>query len=86
MLSSLHIKLARTALGLTQEELSQKSGVSTPTIKTIETTNPNDELGNNKSTLIALTKFFEDNGVELIREKREIGVKVGKKVIRKKFK
>ena len=85
MISSLHIKLARTALGITQEELANKSGVSAPTIKKIETTNPNEELGNNKSTIIALVKFFEDSGVELIEEKDVIGVKVGKKVIKQKL-
>jgi DNA-binding XRE family transcriptional regulator len=85
MILSLHIKLARTALGMTQEELAKKSGVSAPTIKNIETTNPNEELGNNKSTIIALVKFFEDSGVEFIDEKDSVGVKVGKKIIKQKF-
>ena len=86
MISSLHIKLARTALGITQEELAKKSYVSSPTIKKIETTNPNKELSNNRSTIIALMKFFEDNGVEFIDEKDCAGVKVGKKIIKQRFK
>jgi len=86
MISSLHIKLARTALGLTQEELAKKSGVSSPTIKNIELTNPNEELGNNRSTIIALVKFFEDNEVEFIDEKDSVGVRVGKKTIKQRYK
>jgi transcriptional regulator with XRE-family HTH domain len=86
MISSLHIKLARIALGMTQEEIAKKSSVSLPTIKNIETTNPNGELSNNRSTIIALMKFFEDNEVEFIEEKNFIGVKVGKKIIKQKFK
>ena len=86
MILSLHIKLARTALGLTQEQVAEKSTVSLPTIKKIETTNPNDEIKSNRSTIAALLKFFEDNGVEFIDEKDLVGVKVGKKVIKQKFK
>lgn len=86
MICSLHIKLARTALNLTQDELAKQSSVSSPTIKSIETTNPNEQLRSNKSTMIALIKFFEDNGVEFIDEKDSAGVKVGKKVIKQKFK
>jgi predicted transcriptional regulator len=86
MICSLHIKLARTALGIIQEELAEKSGVSLPTIKNIETTNPNEKLKNNKSTIIALMKFFEDSGVEFIDEQNLVGVKVAKKVIKQKFK
>ncbi len=85
MICSLHIKLARTALGITQDELAKQSSVSSPTIKKIETTNPNEEIKSNKSTIIALMKFFEDNGVEFIDEKDEVGVRVGKKIIKQKF-
>ena len=85
MICSLHIKLARTALGIIQEELAEKSGVSLPTIKNIETTNPNDKLKSNKSTIIALVKFFEDEGVEFLKEDEEIGVKIGQNVIKEKF-
>lgn len=86
MISSLHIKLARTALGLTQEQVADKSTVSLPTIKKIETTNPNDEIKSNRSTIAALVKFFEDNGVEFIEGNEVVGVKVGKKIIKQKFK
>lgn len=86
MICSLHIKLARIALGITQDELAQQSSVSSPTIKSIETTNPNEQLKNNKSTIIALVKFFEDSGVEFIDEEDEVGVKIGKKVIKQRFK
>jgi DNA-binding XRE family transcriptional regulator len=78
MISSLHIKLARTALGLTQDELAKKSGVSSPTIKKIETTDPIKELKINKSTLIALMKFLEDSGIEIIDEEDAIGIKLNK--------
>jgi|APGre2960657423_1045063.scaffolds.fasta_scaffold30540_2 transcriptional regulator with XRE-family HTH domain len=86
MISSLHIKLARTALGITQEQVAEKSSVSLPTIKKIETTNPNDEIKSNRSTMIALIKFFEDQGVQFIDEKDVVGVRVGKKVIKQRFK
>jgi len=86
MICSLHIKLARTALGIIQEELAEKSGVSLPTIKNIETTNPNEKLKNNKSTIIALMKFFEDNGVKFINEDNSVGVRVGQEVLKEKFK
>ncbi len=85
MICSLHVKLARTALGLTQDQLAQKSFVSPQTIKKIETTNPNDLLKSNKSTIIALVKFFEDEGVEFLKENGEIGVKIGQNVIKEKF-
>ena len=51
----------------------------------IETTNPNDLLKSNKSTIIALVKFFEDEGVEFLKENEEIGVKIGQNVIKEKF-
>ena len=70
---------------MTQDELAKQSSVSSPTIKSIETTNPNEELKNNKSTIIALMKFFEDSGVDFIDEQDEVGVKIGKKVIKQKF-
>ena len=85
MICSLHVKLARTALRLTQDQLAQKSFVSPQTIKKIETTNPNDWLKSNKSTIIALVKFFEDEGVEFLKENGEIGVKIGQNVIKEKF-
>jgi len=85
MICSLHIKLARTALGLTQDQLAEKSFVSPQTIKKIETTNPNDLLKSNKSTIIALVKFFEDEGVDFLKEDGEIGVKIGQSVIKEKF-
>jgi DNA-binding XRE family transcriptional regulator len=81
MISSLHIKLSRTALGLTQEQVAKKSTVSLPTIKKIETTHPNNEIKSNRSTIVALLKFFEDSGVELINENDLIGVKVGKSLL-----
>lgn len=85
MICSLHVKLARTALGLTQDQLAKLSFVSPQTIKKIETTNPNDKLKSNKSTIIALVKFFEDEGVEFLMEDGEVGVKIGQNVIKEKF-
>ena len=86
MICSLHVKLARTALGITQDQLAEKSFVSPQTIKKIETTSPNQKLKSNKSTIIALMKFFEDNGVEFINENDSVGVKVGKQILKEKFK
>lgn len=86
LISSLHVKLARTILGITQDELAEKSGVSAPTIKKLETLNPNEDLKNNMSTISALLNFFEKSGVEFINDKEEIGVKVGRKVVKQKFK
>jgi len=84
MISSLHVKLARTALNLTQEQVAEKSGISLPTIKKIEVTNPNDEIKSNKSTMIALIKFFEDSGVKFIDDESFVGVKVGKNIVKKR--
>ncbi len=86
MISSLHLKLARTALGLTQEQVAKQSSVSLPTVKKIEITNPNGEIRSNKSTIIALVKFFEDNGIEFVDEKILLGVKIDKKTVKQKFK
>ena len=86
MISSLHIKLARTSLGLTQEEVAKRSSVSLPTIKKIEVTNPNQEIKSNRSTIIALMKFFEDCGASFINEEDYVGVKVKRAVVKKKFK
>lgn len=86
MISSLHFKLARTALGLFQEQLAEQSKISLPTIKKIESTNPNEALSNNYSTLVNLTKFYEDKGIEFINDKDSIGVRVGKAIVKKKFK
>lgn len=86
MLSSLHFKLARTSLGMTQEQVAKKSGVSAATIKNIELINPNGTLSNNMSTLVALTKFYEDSGVEFIDNKDSIGAKVNRAIVKKKFK
>jgi len=85
MILSLHVKLARAALNLTQDELSENSFVSPQTIKKIETTSPNEKLKNNKSTIIALMKFFEDNGVEFIDDGDSLGIKVDKKIIQERF-
>ncbi len=83
--SSLHFKLARAALGVTQEEVAEQSSVSLPTIKKMETTNPNDPLKNNMSTITALMKFFEDNGVRFINDQDSLGVEVTRKAVKKRF-
>ncbi|MES2677508.1 MAG: helix-turn-helix transcriptional regulator [Pseudomonadota bacterium] len=85
MIYNHHIHLARTALNLTQTELAKQSGISTPTIKDIESSKPNEELKNNKIVVMALLKFFEDEGVEFIDDQDSLGVKVGKKVVRWRF-
>jgi transcriptional regulator with XRE-family HTH domain len=85
MIYNYHIRLARSALNLTQSELAEKSGVSVPTIKSIELSKPYEELKNSKTIIMALLRFFEDEGVEFIDEKDSLGVKVGKKIIKQKF-
>lgn len=82
MIYNYHIRLARSALNLTQTELAEKSGVSAPTIKNIELSKPDEELKNSKTVIMALMRFFEDSGVEFIDEKDFMGVKVGKKIIK----
>lgn len=86
LVSSLHFKLARTSLGLTQEEVADQSSVSLPTIKKVESTKPNDPLKNNMSTITALMKFFEDNGVRFINDQDSIGVEVTRTAVKKRFK
>jgi transcriptional regulator with XRE-family HTH domain len=86
MIYNYHIWLARSALNLTQAELAEKSGVSAPTIKNIESSKPDEELSNSKVVIMALLRFFKDSGVEFIDEKDFVGVKVGKKIIKQKFK
>jgi DNA-binding XRE family transcriptional regulator len=85
MICSLHVKLARAALNLTQEKLAKESHVSSQTKKKMETANPNEKLGSNKSTIIALVKFFEDSGVEFLDENDSVGVRIGKNVVQKRF-
>jgi transcriptional regulator with XRE-family HTH domain len=85
MIYNYHIRLARSALNLTQAELAEKSGVSAPTIKNIELSKPDEELTNSKVVIMALLRFFEDSGIEFIDEKDFIGLKVDKKVIKQKF-
>lgn len=85
MIYNYHIRLARSALNLTQSELAEQSGVSVPTIKSIELSKPDEKLKNSKTIIMALARFFEDEGVEFIDEKDSLGVKVGKKVVRQKF-
>ncbi|MFT6332812.1 MAG: DNA-binding XRE family transcriptional regulator [Lentimonas sp.] len=85
MICSLHVKLARAALNLTQDKLAAESYVSPQTIKGIETTSPNEKLKNNKSTIIALVKFFEDSGVEFLDENDSVGIRISKKAISERF-
>jgi len=86
MIYNYHIRLARSALNLTQTELAEKSGVSAPTIKNIELSKPDEELKNSKTVIMALLRFFEDSGLIFIDEKDFMGVKIGKKIIKKNFK
>ena len=85
MIYNYHIRLARSALNLTQTELAEKSGVSAPTIKNIELSKPDEELKNSKTVIIALLRFFEDSVLIFIDEKDFIGIKIGKKIIKQKF-
>ncbi|MES2676893.1 MAG: helix-turn-helix transcriptional regulator [Pseudomonadota bacterium] len=85
MIYNYHIRLARSALNLTQTELAEKSGVSAPTIKNIELSKPYEELSNSKIVIMALLRFFEDSGIKFIDEKDFIGIKIGKKIVKQKL-
>ncbi|MFT7099439.1 MAG: putative transcriptional regulator [Rickettsiales bacterium] len=82
MIYNYHIRLARSALNLTQGELAEQSGVSVPTIKTIELSKADAKLKNSKTIILALMRFFEDSGLIFIDEEDFIGVKIGKKIIK----
>lgn len=81
MIYNYHIRLARSALNLTQSELAEKSGVSAPTIKNIELSNPEEELKNSKTVIMALLRFFEDSGLVFIDEEDFVGLKIERKNI-----
>ncbi|MFT7098682.1 MAG: transcriptional regulator with XRE-family HTH domain [Rickettsiales bacterium] len=83
MIYNYHIRLARSALNLTQSGLAEKSGVSAPTIKSIELSKPYEEVKNSKTIIMALLRFFEDSGIILIDEQDFVGIKIGKKIIKK---
>ena len=83
MIYNYHIRLARAALNLTQSELAEKSGVSVPTIKNIELSKPYEEMKNSKTIILALLRFFEDSEIIFIDEKDFIGIKIGKKIVKK---
>jgi len=81
MIYNYHIRLARSALNLTQSELAEKSGVSVPTIKAIELSKADEELKNSKTIIMALVRFFEDSGVVFIDDDGFVGLKIEKKNI-----
>ncbi len=81
MIYNYHIRLARSALNLTQGELAKKSGVSVPTIKSIELSKADEELKNSKTIIMALVRFFEDSGLVFIDEDNFVGLKIEKKNI-----
>ena len=60
------IKAARALLGWSQDDLAEKSGVSTPTIKRLESADG--ELGGRAETGNALVSALEKAGVEFIAE------------------
>ena len=53
MIYNYHIRLARSAPNLTQGELAEKTGVSVPTIKSIELSIADEELKNSKTIIMA---------------------------------
>jgi transcriptional regulator with XRE-family HTH domain len=81
MIYNYHIRLARSALNLTQGELAEKSGVSVPTIKSIELSKPDGELKNSKTVIMALLRFFEDSGLVFINEDGFVGIKIKKETL-----
>jgi len=60
------IKAARALVGWSQDDLAEKSGVSTPTIKRLEAADG--DLGGRAETGAALISALEKAGVEFIAE------------------
>ncbi len=66
MLTSEQVRAARAMLRWEQKTLAERSGVSLPTIKRLET--QAGEMGGNKPTLAAIRRALEAAGVEFIPE------------------
>ena len=64
MLTGLQCRLARAALQISTRELAERSGVSQPTITRFENQGNKDKP--NRTTLLVLKRFFEENGVEFL--------------------
>ncbi|MBK5960179.1 hypothetical protein CCR97_18505 [Rhodoplanes elegans] len=64
MLTGLQIRAARAALNITARELSQRSGVSLPTIQRLETVD--DVPQSRTSTLMDVKAALESAGIEFI--------------------
>lgn len=63
MLSSIHIRLGRAALEMSQMELAMLSKLSVKTIQALESGN-NGTDNSKQKTLKAIRKVFEDRGIE----------------------
>lgn len=63
MLSSIHIRLGRAALEMSQMELAMLSKLSVKTIQALESGN-NGTDNSKQKTLKAIRKVFEDKGIE----------------------
>ncbi|MSX01578.1 MAG: transcriptional regulator [Actinobacteria bacterium] len=65
MIDAAQMRAGRALLGWSQGDLGEKSGVSLPTIKRMESVGPGRSAGN---TVAAVQKALEDAGVQFIPE------------------
>jgi len=72
MLHVRHIKAARALLGWTQSDLAERSGVSEPTIKRLESTDG--PLGGRENTADKIINALRDAGIEFFNDD-EMGVR-----------
>lgn len=77
------LKAARALLGWSQDDLAGRSGVSTPTIKRLESADG--EIGGRTETREALLTALQGGGIEFISENGGgIGVRLAKRKHRSK--
>jgi transcriptional regulator with XRE-family HTH domain len=63
MIDAAQMRAGRALLGWSQTDLAERSGVSLPTIKRMETVGPGRSSGD---TIAAVQKALEDGGVQFI--------------------
>lgn len=72
------IKAARALLGWSQDDLAARAGVSTPTVKRLESAEG--EIGGRAETQVALLAALREGGIEFIAENGGgMGVRLAKR-------